>query len=189
MIKDAKYMAEQKKITHELMTEAVKLQKKHKLLEQEQRDKVTFKFEFIGIKPGDTQKLYLKFNSPALSLALMNNKAKGGSIQYSYLNNFIQMARQSLQTQTGINPLQFEKMKSSMGDLVFSTNNEIDKGDLTQLLQIQPIPVVVKVITGEVTQPTETPQQPDQVPQKNVVQPTPSITQPTAQTATSEPIK
>lgn len=176
MIKDANFIAEKFKVSKKLMSEAVKLQERKKLNEQNEKDKVTFKFEFVGVAPGDSQKVFLKFNSPALSLALMNNKAKGGTQKYAYLSNFINIAKNSLQTQTGINPLQFEATKSAMGDLVFSANRELAKSDLTQLVQLQSISVVVKVTSGEPTQPVEKPEaqpqtQPSGTPPKKEVTP------------------
>jgi len=175
MIKDAKFIAEKFKVSKKLMSEAVKLQTKKKLNEQDEKDKVTFKFEFVGVAPGDTQKILLKFNSPALSLALMNNKAKGGNQKYAYLLNFINIAKNSLQTQTGINPLQFESTKSSMGDLIFSANRELAKTDLSQLVQLQSISVVVKVSSGEATQPQQmnqpVPKQPEQPTKKQITPP------------------
>lgn len=180
---DAKYISEKRKMSQKLMSEAVKYQERKKIQEQaDQRDKVTFKFEFVGITAGDSQKIYLKFNSPALSLALMNNKAKGGAQKYAYLSNFVQIARNTLQTQTGINPLQFESQKSVMGDLIFSVSRQLAKTDLSQLIQLNAISVVVKV-TDDMQQQPEQPQQTEptaqpqaqapvqQVPQKQVAQP------------------
>ena len=91
----------------------------------------------------------------------------------NYLLNFINIAKNSLQTQTGINPLQFDSVKSTMGDLVFSMNRELAKTDLLQLVQLQSISVVVKVIDDTVSpQPQQQTQQTNQPVSKQPEQPT-----------------
>lgn len=190
MKEDANFIAEKFKVSKKFMSEAVHLQAKNILNEQEEgRDKVTFKFEFVGIMAGDTQKTFLKFNSPALNLALVNNKAKEGGQKYAYLPNFIQMAINTLQTNTGLNPIRFEAQKSSMGDIVLSYQGLISKVDLGELLKIQAIPIVIKSMgAGGVqdTQPqTQTPPQPTAQPttQSTTQQQMPTKTPTQTQTA------